>query len=77
MYWDQRTDRVHGRTLARGVPEFGLEAGDRLEPSPNLPDIGEFSSIQVPFVATFWRAHFCGQAVVDAVNHPNPLFSDS
>ena len=77
LFWDHRLDRVRGRTLANGVPEFGLEAGDRLEPSVQLPDVGEFSSIKTPFVANFWRTHYCGQAVVDAVNHRNPLFSDS
>jgi len=77
LFWDHRLDRVRGRTLGQGVPEFGLEAGDRLEPSPHLPAVGEFSAIQTPFVAAFWRSHFSGQAVTDAVNHRNPLFSDS
>ena len=36
---------MRGRTLASSVPALGLEAGDRLEPSPHLTDVADFSSV--------------------------------
>ena len=64
-----------GRVLQRAVPSLNLEAGDRLEPSPQLCDVAQFSSARLPFVAHFWRAHNFGKMCTDPVLHRNPLFT--
>ena len=61
--------------MLRDVPRFNLLAGDRLEPSVQLPDVAEFSAVRVPFIASFWRSHHFGHACIDPVNHRNPLFT--
>ena len=63
-----------GRVLQCAVPSLNLEAGDRLEPSPQLCDVAQFSSARLPFVAHFWRAHMFGKMCTDPVLHRNPLF---
>ena len=37
-----------GRVLQCAVPSLNLEAGDRLEPSPQLCDVAQFSSARLP-----------------------------
>ena len=44
-----------GRCLTRGLPEHGLQAGDRLEASPELPNAAAFELTVPPFIARFWR----------------------
>ncbi len=54
------------------MPQFGLEAKDRLEPSAALPDIGELESSVVPIELVFWRSRND-----TLLRHRNPLFSES
>jgi hypothetical protein len=39
LKYDRRKDGSRGLALVSHVPELGLRAGDRLEPSPRLPDV--------------------------------------
>ena len=51
-----------------------LEAGDRLEPSPNLQDVAEFDNItrsMLPILLCFWRA-----SKEAKVNHRNPILCE-
>ena len=43
-----------GRKLTHDILELGLKAGNRLEPSPHLIDVGRFEYQDVPFKAVFW-----------------------
>ena len=52
-----------------------LEVGDRLEPSPTLPDIGKLTTAQTPCTFTFWRTHHHGKSIIDLVVHRCPLFN--
>ena len=45
-----------GRILRWNLPDLGLAAGDRLDPSPSLNDIGAFDYTQTPFNVVFWRS---------------------
>ena len=68
LYWDMRSHR--GRLLAQDLPRLGLMAGDRLEPSLSLPDVGSFEAIRLfPCTVTFWR--FGNDTIA---RHRNPLF---
>jgi hypothetical protein len=69
LKYDKRSSGGHGRCLATDVIEKGLKEGDRLEPSDEVRDIGEFQSLAVPFVATFWRR---GDETL--CRHRNPLW---
>ncbi len=54
----------------RPLPHLNLLSGDRLEPSPQLPDIEAFDLVSSwPVQATFWRRSSEGGAM-----HRNPLF---
>ena len=47
-----------GRVLRSNLPQFGLNVGDRLEPSTRagaLTDVASFETTPVPFVCVFWR----------------------
>ena len=57
LVYDKRKGGSHGRALLAPAPTLALLAGDRLEPSPRLPDVGPmFDSIAVfPFPVVFWR----------------------
>ena len=54
------------------IDEFGLLAGDRLEPSDEIPDVGvgfdTLAPTDFPIVATFWRA-----SAETVTRHRNPL----
>jgi hypothetical protein len=57
--------------LARDVPEHGLLADDRLEPSSGCPDVGAFESLSVPVDVVFWRRDD------DSITrHRNPIFRE-
>jgi hypothetical protein len=67
---DKRKDRgAHGLALVAPVPALGLHADDRLEPSPNLPDVGALADADVPIDVVFWRT-----AEETLTRHRNPLF---
>ena len=49
---------VSGYILLNAVPLLGLAAGDRVDPSAELPDIGKLKTAALPLVVTFWRGIF-------------------
>jgi hypothetical protein len=49
------TKKGKGRTLRVHVPEFDLMKHDRLEPCPELLDVGDFEHKPPPFNVFFWR----------------------
>ena len=55
LVYDKRPDGHRGRCLHESIPTLGLAAGDRLEPSQTLPDIGGAADVGTPTVLTFWR----------------------
>ena len=70
---DFRKDGMRGLVLVEDIEECGLVAGDRLEPSPTLPDTGTFGSLEVfPVEVVFWRR---GQETITM--RRNPLFAPS
>ena len=69
LRYDKRPNGGRGRCLTEKLPAFGLEAGDRLEPTDNLPDVAAFESTVPPFFAYFWRT-----SEESATRRPNPLF---
>lgn len=70
LHYDCRRDAIRGRCLLRPVPELGLHTGDRLEPSPELPDIARLETTTVfPIRLTFWR-----RDQESLTKHRNPLF---
>jgi hypothetical protein len=72
LFWDTRKYGSRGRALKRALPSYGLQAGDRLEPSAGLPDVGAFDSLGAPASVVFWRP---SQETI--TRHRNPLFDDS
>ena len=63
-------DANGGRRLLTAPGFCGLAAGDRLEPSASIPDIGQAFDVQsTPLVATFWRT-----SRESLCRHRNPLF---
>lgn len=71
LAYDRRRGGGHGRCLTADVPEMGLAKGDRLEPSEQMPDPGQFDGAsQFPMVVVFWRP-----ALETLARHRNPLFS--
>ena len=56
LAYDKRQHGNHGRCLTSPVPSLGLLAGDRLEPSPELPNTSDFDEAAVfPMPVVFWR----------------------
>ena len=57
LRYDKRRKGSRGRALQGNLPNLGLMAGDRLEPSDVLPDIGAFEGLvgRLPVQVTFWR----------------------
>ena len=80
LFYDKRERGYGGRALRNDVvisDQLTLRAGDRLEPTPELVDVGEFETKPVPYRAKFWRRRLAPDgACMDAVNHRNPLFSE-
>ena len=65
------------RSLRNAVPRLRLEGGDRLEPSPSLPDTAAFPALALPAQVVFWRERrLPGGASLDSVVHENPLFAE-
>ena len=45
-----------GRQLKRALPSLGLLSGDRLEPTPTLPNVSDLDKVQAfPINDVFWR----------------------
>ena len=55
LRYDKRGHGCRGRGLSSAIPELGLLAGDRLEPSALLRDVSKFEAMEPPFSALFWR----------------------
>jgi len=71
LHFDQRRSHESsmGRCLKSHLPEFGLLAGDRLEPSREVPDVHKFDAQRnYPFIAVFWR-----RSRETATRHRNPF----
>ena len=63
-------DGPRGRALNASFPRLGLEKGDRLEPSTQVPDVFAFKNLSLyPIVATFWR-----RSRETLVRHRNPMY---
>ena len=55
LRYDNRKSGSRGRALIRAIPQLGLEAGDRLEPSDALPDVADFDNLAYFLVSvTVW-----------------------
>jgi len=74
LRYDKRKQQnaYHGRALIQDLPDINLRKGDRLEPSPDLPDVGMLDEASVPITVIFWRT-----ANETAARHRNPLFDES
>ena len=71
LFFDNRKKGGAGRCLRVDLPEFGLNAGDRLEPSTDNPDIIGFDEwVAFPRYAMFWRP-----SLETMTRHRNPMFS--
>ena len=58
LYYDRREKGSHGLALRWDISGTLLLAGDRLEPSQELTDVGRIDSLTVlalPILLTFWR----------------------
>ena len=59
LKYDKRHDGNLGRSLTRDLPQFALLSGDRLEPTPVLPDVALFENTPLDIGAKlkvcFWR----------------------
>lgn len=70
LMFDKRDGGSKGLALTRPYPALGLAAGDRVEPSKELPDVGLFLNLDTfPMVVTFWRP-----SLETLSRHRNPLF---
>ena len=72
LRFDKRASGSRGLALIRDVPELGLLAGDRLEPSRTLRNVSFLEDLELPATVTFWR---CSEETL--ARHRNPLFHDS
>ena len=68
-----------GRTIKADLQIDGqplLLAGDRLEPSQQLMDVGALHLVPLPLTVVFWRVSRLEDQVTDAVHHRCPLFCE-
>ena len=72
LRYDKRAAGGNGRCLGTDMHQYSLNADDRLEPSPSLPDVGTFELQTPPFEVTMWR-----RSLESLCRHRNPLWSDS
>ena len=76
LKYDKRTSGDLGRSLVRSLPEIGpgLQEHDRLEPSDNLPDVGDLEKVELQpgehLDVIFWR-----RSRETACLHRSPLWS--
>lgn len=60
-----------GRVVCKRLPALGLKAGDRLEPSVELPDIAKLKRTSpIPIQLTFWTASIKHARLL----HESPVF---
>ena len=73
LKFDKRRQRpgAQGRALAQAIPGTPLLAGDRLEPSSTMPDIGAFEDTSTGLEVTFWRPN-----AESIAHHRNPIFDE-
>ena len=72
LTFDKRKDGSHGRALSAPIPSLGLRSGDRLEPSPELPDVAMLETLQLPSTVVLWRL-----ANDTSRRHRCPLWDDA
>ena len=73
LFYDFAKNGSHGRALAADVAGTPLEAGDRLEPSDELPYTADLDRVnKFPINLVFWRV-----SPIDKILHRNPLFSEA
>ncbi len=70
LVFDRRKDGNHGRCLVLDFDDLGLKKGDRLEPTPAMPDVMAFDTREPPVACCFWRA-----STDTLARHRNPLFA--
>ena len=71
LKYDKSDKGARGRALARDCPELDLRAQDRLEPSMEIPDVGNVENHVPPFTVTMWRT-----TEETLTRHRNPLFAE-
>jgi len=69
LRFDKRAAGSRGRALLNDMPDLQLCAGDRLEPSEELPDVGQLDTAPVPIRVCFWRP-----SEETLTRHRNPVF---
>jgi hypothetical protein len=70
LAYDVSQKGSRGRALTTNVPEYGLLAGDKLEPSRGVPDIGEgFDKATAPVETVWWRP-----SNETKTKHRNPIY---
>ncbi len=75
LHTEKKNKKAMGRVLARSVPCFKLQMGDRLEPSPDLQHSALFEVKELPFEAIFWRLRRDRKnRVTSWVNRRCPIF---
>jgi hypothetical protein len=78
--WHKPKKGVGGRVVFRDCSVGGtdLKAGDRIEPSLVVPDIGQVQNLDVPSTITLWRARTSHDGkIIDSVSRRCPLFSST
>lgn len=71
LVYDRRPNGRRGRVLSEDFQSLGLKAGDRLEPTHQLPDVAAFDQVaEFPATFTFWRV-----GNESLTRHRNPLFN--
>ena len=76
--WCKPTKGIGGRSVFRDfrVNNIDLKQGDRIEPSLEVPDIGQVQNLKVPSTLALWRARTSyDNKVIDSVSHRCPIFS--
>ena len=72
LAYDRKTDGSRGRALGRNIDEWELAKNDRIEPSVDLPDPGQFENRPGTIRITWWRPSRETMA-----RHRCPLFSEA
>eukprot|EP00969_Alexandrium_andersonii_P354965 15443374-Alexandrium_andersonii.AAC.1 len=71
LFYDKRRSGARGRALRHDLPSLRLKAGDRVEPTNTLPDIGMLDGVTTwPVTILFWRPTHDSMT-----HHRNPLFN--
>ena len=72
LFYDHRQNGSHGRAMRWGIVGTPIEQGDRLEPTPDMPNVSTIDSLalaQLPVRLVFWRSN------QSRVKHRNPIFN--